>query len=247
MKCSNRWIEAAIGVALVLPHETAAKDDVRVSVFITIAKQDDSPVQIVGFKLPVQAGGLPAIVVRNRTSKEIRYVGFMNYLGNPRGAGGAEPKPSTNLGMTGVRLRPVAPNASTEFSEEVLKPYDVGSWAHRLRSNCLHAAFYVSRVDFADDTVWVWDEHEPGQFEPVRARLLEKWQDSIRPESTKGCDDSPATQAALGRLSGTGWPPPGGDGRAWPALPEPPRANIDPLPFFAFSCTIRDDTAFCGF
>jgi hypothetical protein len=214
----------------------SAGDAVKVTVVIAVAKQEESPVQIVGFKLPAQVASIPAIVVRNTTSKEIRNVALWNNLGNPRGVGGAEPNWEGNLGMRHLRdpsLRPLAPNATAEFSEGVLKPYDVALWARRLRSNCLHAAFYVTQVDFADGTVWHWDQ--PGEPETIRARHLGEWRESIRPESTKGCDDSLATQELLGRLSGTSWPPLGG----------PSHATAEVVPFFAFSCPIRDDVARC--
>lgn len=248
MKLPHRWIGAAIVIALISPFGTSASDDVKVTVVITVAKQDASPVQIVGFKLPAQVAGVPAIVLRNTTAKEIRHVGVMNYLGNPRGAGGAEPKPYSSLTRksdTSPLWRPLGPNTTAEFAEESLKSYSVGLWAHQLLSNCLHAAFYVTQVRFADGTVWRMDEHEPGEFEPVRARLLGAWKDSIRPESTKGCDDSPATQTALGRLDGTGWPPLGGDGVSWPAVERPSYTSTDVVPFFAFTCPIRNDVAFC--
>ena len=109
----------------------------------------------------------------------------------------------------------------------------IGLWAHQFQSNCLHAAFYVVRVDFADGTIWDWNQQEP--HETVRGRISTAWKDSIRPGSTKGCDDSLATQEVLGRLDGTTWGAPGG----------PTNASTDVVPFFAFSCAIRDDLAWC--
>jgi hypothetical protein len=236
MKLPRRWIGVGVAVALISPFGISASDGVAVTLVITVAKQDDSPVQIVGFKLPARVGAIPAIVIRNTTAKEIRLLSFTNYVGNPRGVGGAEPKWGGNLGMrhTGDPLpRTLGPNATSEFPEEALRPYDAGFWAHRLQSNCLHAAFYIARVDFADGTVWRWDQ--PGTYETVTARLLAEWKDSIRPESTKGCDDSLATQGVLGHLDGTCWPPLGGLSNA----------SAEIVPFFAFSCPIRDDVARC--
>jgi hypothetical protein len=90
----------------------------------------------------------------------------------------------------------------------VLKPYDLGSWAHRLQSNCLHAAFFITRVDFADGSSWTW-ENPPGT--PVQ----QLWEQSFRVESAKSCDNSAATHEALGRVTGTGWPAPGGSDKIW--------------------------------
>lgn len=236
MKFLNLCTGAAIVLAQAFPVAIAASDEVKVSVVITIGKQDESPVKIVGFKLPAQVGGLPAIVVRNTTSKEVQLLSLANYLGNPKGVGGAEPQWGGNLGTGrkgGTQQRTLDPDATAEFQEEALRPYDAGFWAHRLHSSCLHAAFFVARVDFADGTKWDWNQ--PGPYETVRDRLSTAWKDSIRPESTKGCDDSLATREALDHLSGTAWTPVAG----------PSSGNTDVAPFLAFSCTIRGDTAWC--
>jgi hypothetical protein len=233
-----RYVCIGISVVAVLNFTfgVSAGDPVRVTVVMTLATQDDSPVEILGFRLPKQSGGIPSIVLRNRTSKAIRHVGLTNYLGSPAGGGGTEPKPRSNFGMRQIRdpwQRSVAPNTTAEFPEGVLKPYDVGAWAHDFRSNCLHAAFVITRVEFADESVWSLDQ--AGEYERLRARLLESWKDSIRPESTKGCDDSLATRQVLGRLDGTAWPSGGAS-----------NISIEVVPFFAFSCPIRDDNvAWC--
>lgn len=227
-------------IGLMYPFGILGGSDVKVTVVITIAKQEDIPVEIVGFKLPAQVGatpstGIPSIVLRNKTSKQIRHVGLMNLLGNPRGVGGAEPKWAAGLGMEApneFRERPLGPNAIAEFAEVALRPYDVGLRAHEWQANCLHAAFYITRVEFVDGTMWRLDEGE--NYEVGRARLLKEWQDSIQPESTRGCDDSPAARDALGRLKGTAW------------VGSPSNAvSTKTVPFFAFSCSIRDDEAWC--
>jgi hypothetical protein len=50
---------------------------------VTAVRQDNSPVQIVGFRLSDQVGGSPVILVHNRTSLGTWDFSFSNLLGNP--------------------------------------------------------------------------------------------------------------------------------------------------------------------
>jgi hypothetical protein len=177
--------------------------------------------------------GLPAIVVRNTTSKEVRHFGLTNLLGSPRGVAGAEWVGGLARKPVDPSWRPLGANASAEFAEEVLKPYSVGLWAHRLQSNCLHIAFYVTRVDFADGTVWHWDE--PGEYETVRARLLGGMERLDLPGKHQGLRRFPC-QPRSSRPFG------------WNLLASawgPSNASTEVVPFFAFSCPIRDDLTWC--
>jgi hypothetical protein len=72
MKSPYRWIGTAVLVALTFPFGISAGDGGRSTVVITVAKQDDSPVQIVGFKLLAQVSGLPAIVLLESWKDSIR-------------------------------------------------------------------------------------------------------------------------------------------------------------------------------
>ena len=257
MKSPYIWAFAVVLMVLAFAFSVSARDDVKISVVITIMKQDESPVKILGFRLPEESGGSPTdtrshptIVLRNTTSKEIRHVGIGNVLGDPSGVSGTEARTGWALGMRHTHeplSRPLGPEATFEFPEGVLRPYDVGAWAHRLQSNCLHSAVYIISLRFADGTEWSANVHSPGDYQAARARFLQQWTDSIRPQSTKGCDDSLMAREALAHVTGTGWPPPGGDGKAWPPLPAPPRPSPEPLSLLAFTCTVRDTTAWCGY
>jgi hypothetical protein len=233
-----RWFGIAIALSLLVPFGVWSADGVTITLSVATVKQDDSPVHILGFRMP-KAGDTPAIVVRNVTSREIRNIGFMNYLGNPRGVESASPQRGSCLGVKGVHERPrrgLAPNASAEFPEASLKPEDVGLEAHFWESNCLHAAFYIASVEFADGTVWRWDGS--GDFEAFREQLLQQWKDSIRPESMAGCSNSSTTMETLNRLEGITWNP-----RA-----KASNLSANPIPFFIISCSIRDDNvAWCQF
>jgi hypothetical protein len=187
--------------------------------------------------MPAKIDDLPSVVVRNNTSREIRDFSFTTWLGNPKEVGGTVPNPGIISPQRGGRerlKRPVGSDASAEFPEKDLKRWDVGLWAHLWKSNCLHGAMYIVRVEFADGTVWKSDETGE-DFETVEAEFTREWRDSILSASTTGCDYSLATQEALGHLAGTGWLP---SARQSPA-------PTDVIPFLAYSCQIRDDVAWC--
>lgn len=227
-------IRRLVGTTLVVVPFVALcaqpSSDVNVTMLVTAAKQENSPMQIVGFKLPAQVAGFPIIVVHNATSKEIKSFGFMNLLGNPRPVEGDEPKWGGNLGGPSVPApleRVVPPNATAEFPGEFLRSHQVGFWAHRLRSNCLHEAVWIANVKFADGSSWEWEN------DLHRGQSL--WRESIRTESIKGCDDSIATQEELGRL----------DGGSWLSPPGPSHASTEIVPFYVLTCPVRDQVTKC--
>ena len=220
-------------VLLVIPVAglcASSSGETKVTMLVTTAKQDNSPVQIVGFKLPAQVAGFPIIVVHNTTSKEIRLFHFGSALGNPRGVEGAEPKWAFGLGMPAAPLeRWVAADGNAEFPEQFLRTHQAGTWAHRLLSNCLHVSVWVADVKFADGTLW----EQKGDSETVQAF----WNDSIRPESMQGCDDSLTTREVLSRSDGGSWLHP-------PGTPNS-KASGEILPFYMLICPVSEQVTRC--
>lgn len=240
--------QLAIGIFFVLLAviTTAAAGPTTISEFVTAAKQD-SPLQIVGFRMPDAYGDGPAILVHNTTAKQITWFDFTILYGDPRKVGGADPKMhGVMTGQRGDTLdnvpTPVAPNGDAEFKFvfNYLSPSTLALFATPMGSACMHVAVIVETVRFADGTNW--RANATNSWSANMANDEPMWKDSIRPESGSSCDSSPDAketlkglkQVVIGTDPGT----------------SPTKFGSDPVQFYSSTCALRDDkgqlTAVCG-
>ena len=163
--------------------------DVNIVVFVTTVKQE-SPLQIVGLKLPDKVGGAPVVVLRNASSKQI--VGFhvAAAIGNPEADNAEQPIAiSTNSDWP---EGPIPANSEREAHRMILRSHWLAAWGGRLYSSCLHVAAIIRSVEFADGTTW--------QLENLEDRQI--WKSSLGSDSTKTCDHSSAVESALKEWDG---------------------------------------------
>jgi hypothetical protein len=204
----TRRLTLAASLALFAAFTASATDDIVINLFVTTVKQD-SPVQILGFKLPNSATGdegpgemaeppergsvlvcrwCPQVLLRNTSSMKIKSVSLIGLIGDPN-----RPEQRTK-GMPGMGIlgqsrlgQPspyaIAPNGDANFGDDGLWPSTMALLAaSHINSNCLHVAVVVWRIQFSDGTLWASD--------PEQEQLL--WKESLRQENANSCQDSSA-------------------------------------------------------
>jgi len=188
----SQQVALAVSIVLLMAFTSSSASRLGVSLLFTIANQD-CPLQIVGFKLPDKPGGYSKVLLHNTTAKEITSFYLIGLVGNPRGANGASPKTESGMGQlaNSVRTEPViAPDGNSELDVTFLRPLSAAYHAVNLRSNCLHIAVIVAETDFSDGSVWHSNSNQNQAL----------WEDSIRPESTVSCDNSPDVDETLKQI-----------------------------------------------
>jgi hypothetical protein len=133
-------------------------DVTKIVVFVTTVKQE-SPLQIIGFKLPDKVGGAPMLLLRNVSDKPIRDFHVAADIGNPEADSHGQIGPafatSTNSSsLDWPQERAIPPNSDREAHEAILRTHTLAAWGGQLHSSCLHVAAIVLSVDFADGTRW---------------------------------------------------------------------------------------------
>jgi len=181
----------------------SSADDVEVTVFVTTATEG-GPLKIVGFKLPSETGGATKPVLQNKSGKEVRNFYIVAAAGNPdsHGAGGSAERMLTKSTMSfhlySPTQRAIPPGGDYEAADVDLRPPTLARLAKDLRSNCIHIAVILTRVDFADGTTWKLPSEQQQQI----------WGNSITAESAKACANSKSTEEAVSALQGSGWESP---------------------------------------
>jgi hypothetical protein len=199
-----RRIALTVFMALFAALTASPNDNVVVTLFVTTVKQD-SPVQIVGFKLPGDAAAdegqsestnpperavvplcrwCPKVLLRNATSKQVKNVTLQGLMGDPN-----RPVEITEVSGMGIlsesRLgQPspyvIAPNGDATYGDNGLWPFQMAVIAApTVNSNCLHVAVVVWRVEFSDGTEWMSNRGQE--------QLL--WKESLTQENTNSCKD----------------------------------------------------------
>jgi len=188
----------AIALFVLLPSLAGGSppDDAKIVVFVTTVKQE-SPLQITGFRLPDKVGGAPVLVLRNVSGKQILDFHVAAVVGNPEADArrDAERPIATNTNSSNLdwpQERAIPPNNEREAHENILRSHTLASWGGRLHSSCLHVAAIVLSVEFDDGTRW--------QLENIQDQQI--WKSSLRSDSTKSCDRSPAMESALKEWDG---------------------------------------------
>jgi hypothetical protein len=220
-------------VGLVAASAVRPADEVTITEFITSGKQD-SPVKIVGFRLPEKIStGAPIVLLHNTTDKEIASYTLGALSGDPRVVGASEKVIYYTNGSLGQDLQNsrIAPNGDTELLQDFLTPdgFNLLSISRNLRSNCLHVAVIVSYVFFSDGTVWKFDPHNDNSW----------WRDSLHFGNKDACDDSPEVEETLRQLKSEAW-----------SKASPAHANSQLVQSYSVMCPIRmisgDLTAVCN-
>ena len=171
--------------------------DVNIVVVVTTVKQE-SPLQIVGLKLPDKVGGAPVVVLRNASNKQILGFHAAAAIGNPEVDNAEQPiaTPSTssssNLDWPEGPIPPIPANSEREARGKILRSHLLAAWGGRLHSSCLHVAAFILSVEFADGTTW--------QLENLQDRQI--WKSSLGSDSTKTCGHSFAVESALQEWDG---------------------------------------------
>jgi len=174
--------------------------DVNIVVVVTTVKQE-SPLQIVGLKLPDKVGGAPVVVLRNASNKQILGFHAAAVIGNPEADARHDTEQplaiptsssSSNLDWPEGPMPPIPANSEREAHGKSLRSHLLAAWGGRLHSSCLHVAAIILRVEFADGTTW--------QLENLEDRQI--WKSSLGSDSTKTCDHSSAVESALKEWDG---------------------------------------------
>jgi hypothetical protein len=203
-----RRLTLAASLALCVAFTASATDDIVLNLFVTTVKQD-SPVEILGFRLPNSATGdegpsemaeppergpvlvcrwCPQVLLRNTTTKQVKNVMLTGLMGDPNrpeqrtgGIAGMTMLSQSRLGQPSPYV--IAPNADANFGDNALWPSIIAiTAASHINSNCLHVAVVVWRIEFSDGTLWASDREQE--------QLL--WKESLRQENTNSCQDSSA-------------------------------------------------------
>jgi hypothetical protein len=189
-------------VALLSAVTALPTEHVVVNLEVTTARQD-SPVQIVGFKLPsavadkaqsesVERAGVPLcrwcpkVLLHNTTAKHVTTIQLQGVMGDPNRSGGDKGGVSGGVAIL-TESRPdrpspyvISPNGDAEFGDSVLWPFNLAiAGATLVGSNCLHVAVIVWSVKFSDGTLWV------NTYEQEHS----SWTDSLRQKGISSCTD----------------------------------------------------------
>jgi hypothetical protein len=196
-------LTARLVMLVLLPCLAAGSpgDEVKVTILVVTATQD-SPIQVVGIKLPDKAGDPPIVKFHNLSNKQIQQFSVMAMVGNPEKADRVEDSGPGHEVVTGKSQNDriywpeeqmILPHGYREAHIGVLSSDGLLAWGQSLHSNCLHAALVVAEVDFSDGTSWT-----PKSMREYQAI----WKRSVQPDSTKSCEHSPAVEEALTQWEG---------------------------------------------
>jgi hypothetical protein len=198
MSILGQYRYAVVVMILVSCPFAPAADNAKINIFVTTTSQD-SPLQVVGFKLPDKVGSAPMVVVLNVSDKPIRQFYVHAAVGNPEESARIEAGEAVAISLSGGSdhiywpgERAVPPNSQREAQAGTFKSHNLALWGQRLHSNCLHVAAIVTRVKFADGTSW--------ELENFKDQII--WRSSLKTDSAKSCEHSPEIENALKRWSG---------------------------------------------
>jgi hypothetical protein len=207
----------AAGIARVASGQKT--EEGRVVVSVTAANSDESPLRIVGFRMPEKVGDPPRVVLQNVSSKDIREFSFQAVIGRPDGTGrilnGVDAGPTKMEDLRDV----IPPHGSRETPENVLIAGSLAFSASVVLSNCLHVTAMIVAIDFADGTHWYLSG--PKEMERL-------WKDSLPIGGTKSCGTGSVTQETLRRLEGWRHKENG----------SPTRADSSVKQSYSFSCSL---------
>jgi hypothetical protein len=200
-----------------------------IAIFVTIAPEE-GPLKILGFRLPDKVGDPPTVLLQNTGEKVVRDLTLTALIGSPRQTQ-AGVEPIAGIGISSghpapqqwVAERLIPPGETREVHQSAFRSHNLASFAVHLHSDCAHAAVYISRIEFADGTVWGPDRSS--------SQTQKVWRDSIQPESTRDCANPPMADYAVDQVKGFGYPT---------AIGSPSHGSTEVVSHFAFSCPIQN-------
>lgn len=205
------------------------QDTDRLTVTVIASNPDEAPLRIVGFKLPTTFGDPPKVIVQNTTSRHVTAFLIDAVIGKSDGEDTAFPKQGEAAAIQSgtshaswPEEREITPHGLGEARDRALGSYIVGHLAREVDSACLRVVVVVTRVEFADKSVW--NLGKPAwQF----------WKDSL-PEGVSPCPQQERMRDTLRRLEGSG---------PMESKGLPTQADSGRLESYSFSCSLRETKA----
>jgi hypothetical protein len=236
MSCLTKLTLAAVLVGCSSPNvEGQSNNDLKTTVIA--GKQMDAPLQIVGFKFPTKFGDPPRVAVQNKTSKQV--TGFLidAVVGRSDSHEGEYPKRGEAAAIQSgtddsswSEERTIPPYGTVEIHDRVFGSLIVGHLAKQVGSTCLRVVAVVTRVEFADGSVW-----------SVAQPPWQSWKDSL-PEGTRSCPQAREIEDVLRRLEGSG---------PKESIGLPTQLDQEQHESYSFSCSVQEVKgklrAFCPF
>jgi hypothetical protein len=228
MKTLSRTMITAFLFFALITSTCSPTGNGTIAIFVTVAPAE-GPLKLLGFRLPDKVGDPPKVVLQNTSEKSVQDFSLTALVGSPRqlqsgvdpvagiGTSSAHPTPSQ---WAGERLIP--PGESREVHEPSFRAHHLAGLASFLRSDCLHAAVFMDRVEFADGTTWNHDRSS--------SQTQQIWRDSFRPESTNNCENPPMADSAVGELRAFGYPT---------GMGSPSHGSTEIVSHYSFSCPIQ--------
>lgn len=182
-------LKLLLPVALVVFSLSAATEfrttGMKVVVSVGIGEQD-SPLQITGFKLPEKAGDPLRVLLHNASNKRVRGYTFEALIGSSQESldkgqgrvradfleGGASPR------LKWPEERIIFAHGDQESHEPFLRPFEFASKAKLVGSGCIRAVVIVRTIEFDDSSSW----RNSSDVEEI-------WRSSPVPASQPACDD----------------------------------------------------------
>lgn len=201
MRFSPRFLAIAIAALFMGPMLVCSQDaHVRLTVTVVAANSEETPLRILGFRLPESVGDRTTVVVHNVSSKSIRafWVEVATYPPegeSSRGNGRNRATTSNSPNWEWPQEILVPPRGRADAQVVVLHTNTFVSLARQVQTNCLHAIALVLRVDFIDGTSWRYED---------KATKRRIWEDSKGSASGGLCHHESKTEGVLRRVEGAG-------------------------------------------
>lgn len=167
------------------------RGDPSVAVLVRVAAQE-SPVQVVGIKLPEKPSHDPQVHFRNASSKETAHIWVEAIISGRDGKITRISSNDPNERWPGERV--IRPQSDGWAREVILQSPHLVMAARTLHSNCLNATVLVKRVEFADGTSWDRDQGQKGV----------SWTYPTQPRAEDPCENSTATESDVSQIAGVG-------------------------------------------
>jgi hypothetical protein len=220
----NLGIMALVALSAMAAPDSSAQD-LKIHLVVATVSQD-SPLHVVGFKLPKDPGDPLRIIFHNVSPKTIERLWVHTLIGDPTGNGGLTgPKgiwphawDSRDINSQWAMDWRIPAHQYTEIQEKSFRTINLVMQTRRFRSACLRVVLVVASVRFSDGTYWMMKE----------GTEQEAWNNSIHLMKPSSCTNSPELTAALNELSEVGFDRPG---------PQP-HWSQDTISFYSITCNL---------
>ena len=178
-------------LSVLLAYAGIGGGDPSVAVLVRVASQE-SPIQVVGIKLPEKPSHDPLVHFRNASSKETAHIWVEAIISGRDGKTTRINSNDPNERWPGERV--IRPEGDQWAHEVVLQSSHLVVAARTLHSNCLNVTVLVKNVEFADGTSWDRDQGQKGI----------SWTYPTQPRPEDPCKDSTATESEVSQIAGVG-------------------------------------------